>query len=80
MASYLAILLAVMTKDTKSKELILKSMPQKSFAPLIEIIEEFIMFQMGNGILSKEAHKSYSDIVESLKAEDTAAKGKPEHN
>jgi hypothetical protein len=65
-ASYAALLLGLLARDSVNRQLIQQQLPNQTFVGLIQTIEEFIVFQAQNAILSKEAHQALVNVITSL--------------
>lgn len=63
-AAYCSLLIGCAIRENPAnRESVCKLLPGNSFDPLVNVIGEFIGFQLQNGVLSKEAHQSYVQIL-----------------
>jgi hypothetical protein len=66
-ASYLALLLGLLIEmDHESRKIIIQLLPCKNLVSILETIEEFILFNFIEGMISKDTHQSFKSVLQSL--------------
>lgn len=65
--SYISILLGILAMDSCNQELIKSQLPNHSLLHLADIIQDFMIFQFQEGILSQETATTLTTVIKSLK-------------
>jgi hypothetical protein len=65
---YLALLIGILAQEAANRNIIRDGLPKETtpYSQLTKIIQQFIQLQKDNGILSQEALKSYTTILDHL--------------